>query len=79
LDFIESLVVAQLKTHGALVAITHEDIAKLYSNIEERFGLKYFPEPVLAEAPDGTLRPALCYITPHTAGGSRLHKSTPNA
>lgn len=53
--------------YGTLVAVTHEDIPKLYSNIEERFGLKYFPEPVLAEALDGTLRPALCYITPHTS------------
>lgn len=51
--------------YGALAAVTHEDIAKLYSDIEERFGLRYFPEPVLAESLDGTLRPALCYITPH--------------
>jgi hypothetical protein len=51
--------------YGALAAVTHDDLAKLYSNLEEVFGLKYLPEPVLAETLDGTLRPALCYITPH--------------
>ena len=52
-------------SYGALAAVTHDDLAKVYSNLEEVFGLKYLPEPVLAEAIDGTLRPALCYITPH--------------
>ena len=51
--------------YGALAAVTHDDLAKIYSNLEEVFGLKYLPEPVLAEALDGTLRPALCYIAPH--------------
>lgn len=55
--------------YGTLVAVTHEDLAKLYSEIEERFGLKYFPEAVIAEALDGTLRPALCYITPQMSEG----------
>lgn len=55
--------------YGTVAALTHADIAKIYSDIEERFGLKYFPEAVLAEALDGTLRPALCFITPHMNDG----------
>jgi hypothetical protein len=51
--------------YGALAAVTHDELAKIYSNLEEAFGLKYLPEPVLAEALDGTLRAALCYIAPH--------------
>ncbi len=48
--------------YGTLAAITHEDIAKLYSSLEENFGLKYFPEPVMAETLDGAFRLALCYL-----------------
>jgi gamma-glutamyl AIG2-like cyclotransferase len=48
--------------YGVLAAVTHDDLEKLYSHLEESFGLKYFYEPVLAEALDGTLTPALCYI-----------------
>ena len=51
--------------YGAMMEVTHEDLAKLYSDLEELFGLKYLPEPVLAEAFDGTFRPVLCYIAPH--------------
>src|SRR5215208_3804188 len=51
--------------YGALAAVTHAELAKIYSNLEEVFGLKYLPEPVLAEALDGSLRAALCYIAPH--------------
>jgi hypothetical protein len=51
--------------YGIVTEVTHEDLARLYSDLEERFGLKYFPEPVLAEAFDSTLRPVLCYIAPH--------------
>ena len=50
--------------YGALVAISREDINRLYVHIEESFGLKYFPEPVLAETLDGAYRPALCYVAP---------------
>lgn len=53
-----------IRTHGAMTEVTHEDLARLYSNLEELFGLKYLPEPVLAEAFDGTVRPVLCYIAP---------------
>ena len=55
--------------YGTLAAITREDIDRLYTQIEESFGLKYFPEPVLAEALDGARVPALCYIAPHMDDG----------
>ena len=51
--------------YGVIADVTHEDLDRLYSDLEERFGLKYLPEPVLVEAFDGTVRPALCYIAPH--------------
>ena len=51
--------------YGVITDVTHEDLARLYSDLEERFGLKYLPEPVLAEALDGSVRPVLCYIAPH--------------
>jgi hypothetical protein len=55
--------------YGTLVAVTHEDLTQLYSTLEERIGLKYLPEAVLAETLDGTFRPALCYITPQMSDG----------
>lgn len=51
--------------YGALASITHEEAARLYTHLEESFGLKYLPEPVLAETLDGAYRPALCYTAPH--------------
>jgi gamma-glutamyl AIG2-like cyclotransferase len=51
--------------YGVITEVTHEDLARLYSELERSFGLKYFPEPVLTEAFDGTVRPALCYLAPH--------------
>jgi gamma-glutamyl AIG2-like cyclotransferase len=55
--------------YGVIADVTHEDLARLYSDLEERLGLKYLPEPVLAETLDGTFRPALCYIAPHMDDG----------
>ena len=60
--------------YGALAAVTHDDLAKIYSSLEEVYGLKYLPEPVLAEALDGTLRPALCYITPEMSDAPAEHE-----
>ena len=51
--------------YGTLAALTHEEIAGLYAYIEETFGLKYFPEPLLVETLDGAYRPALCYVARH--------------
>ena len=55
--------------YGVTADVTYEDLARLYSDLEERFGLKYFPEPVLAETFDNTVRPVLCYIAPHMEDG----------
>ena len=43
--------------YGAVTEVTHKDQARVYSDLEELFGLKQFPEPLLAEAFDGTLGP----------------------
>jgi Gamma-glutamyl cyclotransferase, AIG2-like len=48
--------------YGGLVSITHEDLAQLYRDLADRFGLTYVPEAVLAETRDGLVRPALCYF-----------------
>lgn len=50
--------------YGSLAALTHEELAGLYSKLEQNFGLTYLPEAVLAETLDEALRPALCYIAP---------------
>jgi len=54
--------------YGALVAVTHEDLAVIYAGLRESFRLIYQPEAVLAETLDGRLRPALCYLTQGTDG-----------
>ncbi|HXD30521.1 MAG TPA: gamma-glutamylcyclotransferase family protein [Pyrinomonadaceae bacterium] len=56
--------------YGSIAKISHDEIAKLYRNLDERFGLKYLPEAVLAETLDGALRPALCYIVPNMKDGA---------
>ena len=55
--------------YGGLVAVTHEDLARIYSGLDERFGVTYLSEAVLAETRDGALRPALCYVAQHMAAG----------
>jgi hypothetical protein len=52
---------------GSLMLVTHADLATIYSGLEQRFGLKYLPESVLAATLDGALRPALCYVAHHMA------------
>jgi hypothetical protein len=51
--------------YGVITEVTHKDLTRLYSHLEERFGLKYFPEPILTETFDGTVRSVLCYLAPH--------------
>ena len=51
--------------YGSIAQLTHDEIAKLYTSLEQRFNLIYLPEAVLAETLDGNFRPALCYIAPH--------------
>lgn len=49
-------------TYGALIAVTHDDLARLYNGLEQRFGIRYLPEAVLARTLDGQHIPALCYV-----------------
>lgn len=55
--------------YGGLVAVAHKDLARIYTALEERFGVTYLPEAVLAETLDGALRPALCYVAPNMKAG----------
>ena len=50
--------------YGSVARITPDDLDKIYSDLEKRYGLKYLPEPVLAEMLAGPtkIQPALCYI-----------------
>ena len=49
---------------GSLTAVTHDDLTTIYSGLDKSFGIKYFPEAVIATARDGFVLPALCYIVP---------------
>jgi hypothetical protein len=49
---------------GSLAAVTHRDLASIYGRLQERFGVTYLPEAVLAETLEGTFKPTLCYICP---------------
>ena len=47
---------------GSIISVTHADIAAIYSGLEKNFGVIYRPEAIIAETPDGALRPVVCYI-----------------
>jgi hypothetical protein len=51
--------------YGSLAALTHHELSKIYTYLEEHFDLKYLPEAVLAETFDAEFVPALCYIAAH--------------
>lgn len=55
--------------YGSIAALTPTEISRLYQELETQFGLKYFPEPVIAESLDGAFSPVLCYIAPHMDDG----------
>ena len=50
--------------YGSVVSVTHADLDKIYSGLEEKFGVRYLPEAILAEGMQVPPRtePALCYI-----------------
>ncbi len=50
-------------SYGGLAHISHQDISRLYSDLNDKFGITYYPYPVIAELADGSLKPALCYIS----------------
>jgi Gamma-glutamyl cyclotransferase, AIG2-like len=51
------------RVYGAVTALTHNDLEKIYQGLRDTVGLNYLPEAVLAETSDGLFRPALCYLT----------------
>lgn len=53
--------------YGILATGTHDELERLYGRyVRDELGVSYFPEAVLCEKLDGTMVPALCYISPAT-------------
>jgi hypothetical protein len=50
--------------YGILATASHAELERLYVHAQDVLGEIYLPEAVLAEAPGGRWRPALCYICP---------------
>lgn len=50
-------------SYGGLAHIAHRDIWRLYSDLDDKFAITYYPYPVVAELADGSLKAALCYIS----------------
>ena len=48
--------------YGAVVAVTHTELDRIYAGLREQFGLVYNPQAAVAETLDGRLRPALVYV-----------------
>ena len=57
------------RVYGALVAVTHDDVARLYTGLEQRYGIRYAPEAVLAQTRDGQHVAAQSYIAHEMAPG----------
>lgn len=51
--------------YGGLALVSHEEIFSLYDGLKRDFKIVYHPYAVLVEMPDGSTRPALCFISPH--------------
>ncbi len=49
--------------YGSLAQVSHQDLALLYGDLVDTFGITYDPYPVIAELADGSSRPALTYIS----------------
>ena len=53
--------------YGILATGAHDELDRLYGRyVQDELGATYLPEAVLCERLDGTLVPALCYISPET-------------
>ena len=50
--------------YGGLALVSHEELSVLYDGLRQNFKIIYNPFAVLAELPDGSIRPTLCYISP---------------
>ncbi len=49
---------------GILATATHVELELLYAHARDVLGEIYLPHPVLVENPEGSYRPALCYMCP---------------
>jgi hypothetical protein len=50
---------------GGLALVSHEEISSLYDGLRKDFQVIYNPYGVMAEMLDGTIKPALCFISTH--------------
>lgn len=49
--------------YGGLALVSHEALSVLYDGLRQNFKIVYNPYAVIAELPDGTMRPTLCFIS----------------
>lgn len=49
--------------YGGLAEVTHAELASLYDGLRTSFGINYHPFPLLAQITNGTIQPALCYLS----------------
>jgi hypothetical protein len=57
------------RVYGLNIAVTHDDLERLYGASNTFLKLRYFPEPVLVETAEGKFVPALCYVAHEPPGG----------
>jgi hypothetical protein len=50
-------------SYGGLAHISHHEISRLYGELNDTFGITYYPYPVVVELADARQIPALCYIS----------------
>jgi|GEM_PF-431101 len=55
--------------YGGLAFVEQGELNRLYKKVHETYGHAYYPYPVLAEKPDGLMRPALCFIAEDLSSG----------
>jgi cation transport regulator ChaC len=48
---------------GIVATATHSELARLYAHSRDVLGQAYWPHPAVAETANGTLRPALVYLS----------------
>lgn len=56
-------------SYGGLAFIEQSALAQLYDEVQKTFGFIYYPQPILAEMPDGLVRLALCFISEEFSDG----------
>ena len=56
------------RVYGIVMALTHDDLERLYTPFNSFLTHRYSPVPVLVETADGAQLSALCYVTTPPAG-----------